>query len=109
MASRDRSRSPLRPVSNALARVALGIVSDHETAQWLDNAEEIIHQQRGTIRRLRQKLEETREHLEENRDAFLEAQWELVENQAILMIRIRALETEVAELRARTQPQCTVQ
>ena len=116
MASRDRSRSPLRPVSSALSQVALGIVSNHERAHLIDNAETIIHQQRATIssltRTLRQVLDETREEslqakwmLEES----LEAQLELVEDQEILMTRIRALETEVAELRARTQPQCTVQ
>ena len=105
MASRDRSRSPLRPVSNALARVALGIVSNHERAHLIDNAETIMHQQRATISSLTRTLDETRQVLEETREESLEAQWELVENQAILMIRIRASETEVAELRARTEPQ----
>ena len=103
--SRDRSRSPLRPASNALARVALGIVSDHETAQWLDNAEEIIHQQRGTIRFLRSQVGDAQEaalDLELDRAETHQVHIELVSR---LLARIQALETEVAELRARTEPQ----
>ena len=103
--SRDRSRSPLRPASNALARVALGIVSDHETAHWLDNAEEIIHRQRGMIRFIRSQVvdaHEANDDLQSDIDETHQVHIELVSR---LLARIQALETEVAELRARTEPQ----
>ena len=106
--SRDRSRSPIRslyPVTNALAYVAFGIVSDHERANVLDNAETIVQHQRATIRFLTRRLDETCQELRETREANFEAQYELVEDREFLRSRIRALETEVAELRARTEPQ----
>ena len=103
--SRDRSRSPFRPVSNALARVALGIVSEHETTSWLDFAETMMEQQRVTIRSMRSQVGDAQEaalDLELDRAETRQVHIELVSR---LLARIQALETEVAELRARTAPQ----
>ncbi len=132
MASRDRSRSPLRtrPVSWALTQAALDVVVEHERDLWLEHAERVLNRQRDTIGmlrvdivELRQRLRDTMESdmalmqrqaarirdleldLAETQRVHMELVRHLVENQEVHMTRIRALGAEVAELRARTEPQ----
>ena len=105
--SRDRSRSPIRirPVANGLAQVALGIVVQHERDFWLDNAEDVMNQQRDSIGILRLDVAEAREVNTDLQSDIAETQQVQIELLQRLLAHIQALETEVAELRARTAPQ----
>ena len=129
MASRDRSRSPLRtrPVAWALTQAALDVVVEHERDLWLDHAERVLNRQRDTIGMLRADIVELRQLLRDTREmdmALLDRQAARIrdlelevatlelnaegheqthENNAELRERVQALEAELAELRARVQ------
>ena len=108
MASRDRSRSPIRirPVADGLAQAALDVVVQHERDFWLDNAEDVMNQQRDRIGILRVEVAELRDDNADLREDFAESERVHIELVQRLLARIQALETEVAELRrARTAPQ----
>ena len=98
MASRDRCRSPLHtlPVSWALTQAALDVVVEHERDLGLELAERVLNRQRDTIGMLRVDILELRQRLRDT----MESDMELMERQSAL---IRALEGEVAQLRALAQ------
>ena len=93
MASRDRSRSPLRtrPVAWALTQAALDVVVEHERDLWLEHAERVLNRQRDTIGMLRADIVELRQLLRDT----TEMDMALLDRQAA---RIRDLELEVATL-----------
>ena len=93
MASRDRSRSPLRtrPVAWALTQAALDVVVEHERDLWLEHAERVLNRQRDTIGMLRADIVELRQLLRDT----TEMDMALMQRQAA---RIRDLELEVATL-----------
>ena len=93
MASRDRSRSPLRtrPVAWALTQAALDVVVEHERDLWLEHSERVLNRQRDTIGMLRVDVVELRQRLRDT----MESDMALVQRQAA---RIRDLELEVATL-----------
>ncbi len=129
MASRDRSRSPLRtrPVSWALTQAALDVVVEHERDLWLEHAERVLNRQRDTIGMLRVDIVELRQRLRDTMESDMalmqrqaarirdlelevatlelnaEGHEQIHEHNAELRERVQALEAELAELRARVQ------